>query len=128
MRKSLILFISIFAYVWGCSGSEDKYDLINNHDRKAIKSVCGCIEPLKPYLDKMLNAGDSLSREIYADSFEVKVIELAPCLEKAEQFENKFSNSEEYTRQFIEYVREKHPDCVPYFLGEKVGDSTMIKE
>ncbi|HRE12150.1 MAG TPA: hypothetical protein PK605_02345 [Ignavibacteria bacterium] len=124
MRKSVILFILILAYVWGCSGSEDKYDLIKSDDRKAIKSICNCIEPLKPYLDKMISSKDSLTREVYADSFEVKVLELAPCLEKVDQLENKFSGSEEYTLQFIDYIKAKHPNCVPYFLGESVSDST----
>ncbi|HMQ80037.1 MAG TPA: hypothetical protein PKE39_07425 [Ignavibacteria bacterium] len=128
MRKSVVLFILVFVYIWGCSGSDDKYDLIKSEDRKAIKSICKCMEPLKPYLDKMVSTEDSLTKAIYADSFEVKIIELAPCLENADQLENKFSNSEEYTKQFIEYVREKHPNCMPYFLGEKVNDSTNIKK
>lgn len=128
MRKSVILFILVLSYIWGCSGSEDKYDLIKSDDRKAIKSICKCMEPLKPYLDKMVSSEDSLTRAIYADSFDVKIIELAPCLENAEQLENRFINSEEYTKQFIEYISEKHPNCVPYFLGEKVSDTTKNKK
>ena len=123
MRKSLILFTIVFAYIWGCSSSEDKYDLITKDDRKVISSFCKCLEPLTYYNNKITSSNDSLTKAIYTDSFQVKVIELAPCLEEADRIELKFGKSKDYNKQFIQYVKDKHPDCVSIWLSESNKDT-----
>lgn len=128
MRKSLILFILIFAYIWGCSGSEDEYGLVSSADRKAIAEICGCFEPIQAYKDKMTSSRDSITRIAYRDSFETKIIEMAPCLEKAEKLDEKTASSDKYMEQFMKYVKDKHPDCYPMLIGIGPNDSTNIKK
>ena len=128
MRKSLILFTLIFVYIWGCASSNDKYDMITKDDRKAVAEICNCMEPLTIYKDKMQNATDTATRRMYKDSFEVKVVQLEPCLENLEKFEIKFGGSKEYMTQFVEYVKEKHPKCEPIFLGTSVTDTIKNKK
>lgn len=123
MRKSLLLFTIIFSYLWGCSASENKYELITKDDRKVIGSFCKCLEPLTYYNNKITSSNDSLTKAVYTDSFQVKVIELAPCLEEADKLELKFGESKEYNKQFIQYVKDKHPDCVSLWLGESNKDT-----
>lgn len=128
MRKSLILFAIIFVYMWGCTGSNDKYNMIDKDDRKAISSICNCMEPLTVYREKMLNAADTVTKRMYKDSFEVKVVALEPCLDNLEKLEVKFGNSKEYLDQFVEYVTDKHPKCVTIFLGRGYTDSVKNKK
>ena len=128
MRKCLILFALIFAYIWGCSASEeDKYSLLTKDDRLAIKTYCDCMSPLTYYTTKMKNAKDSLTELAYLDSFQIKVIELEPCIEKAEKMEIRYGLNEKYNSQFIQYVRDKHPDCEALWLGTNVSDSVKNK-
>ncbi len=124
MRKSLVLFALIFAYIWGCSSSEDKYSMLSKDERKAIASICSCMEPLTKFQNKMQNATDTATRRIYKDSFEVKAAEMLPCLESLEKLELKSSDNKDYRYQFTEYVKDKHPDCVSLFLGISVTDTT----
>ncbi|NOS84760.1 MAG: hypothetical protein HOP31_06440, partial [Ignavibacteria bacterium] len=49
----MILFVLVFVYIWVCSGSEDKYDLIPTEDRKSLAQVCKCMEPVTVYKEKM---------------------------------------------------------------------------
>ncbi len=123
MRKYLILFTIIFVYIWGCSSSEDKFDLITKEDRKIIGSFCKCLEPLRYYNDKITSSNDPSTKAIYTDSFQLKVIELAPCLEDADKIELKFGESKDYNKQFIQYVKVKHPDCVSLWLGESFKET-----
>ncbi len=125
MRKSLILFGLIFAYIWGCASSNDKYSLITNDDRKAVADICKCMEPLTVYKEKMATETDTMKRRMYKDSFEVKAAEMLPCLEKYEKLETKFGTGKEYMDQFVEYVKEKHPKCVPLLLG--TGSTDTVK-
>ncbi|MBL8017836.1 MAG: hypothetical protein JNK43_11235 [Ignavibacteria bacterium] len=128
MRKSLILFILIFVYIWGCSGSEDEYSLIKSPDRKAIAEICGCFEPISVYKKRMTEERDSLLRNAYRDSFELKIVEMAPCIEKEEKLDEKTASSDKYMEQFMKYVKEKHPDCYPMLIGTGRGDSTNINK
>jgi hypothetical protein len=128
VRKSLILFILVFIYIWGCSGSEDEYNLIKPSERKAIAEICGCFEPIQSYKDKMTTERDSITRKAYRDSFETKIIEMAPCLEKADELDKKTAGNDKYMEQFIKYVRDKHPDCYPMMIGIGPNDSTNIKK
>ncbi|MEO8512684.1 MAG: hypothetical protein ABI543_03930 [Ignavibacteria bacterium] len=125
MHKSLILFALIFIYIWGCAGGSDKYNLIDKDDRKAISSICKCMEPLTIYKEKMQNATDTASKRMYKDSFEVKVVELEPCLDNLDKLEIKFGDNKDYLDQFVEYVKDKHPKCVPIFLG--IGNTDTVK-
>lgn len=128
MRKSVILFVLIFLYIWGCSGSDDKYDLIPKEDRKSLARVCKCMEPVTIYKDKMVTETDTSLRRMYRDSFEVKATELLPCLEEFEKLEVKFGTSEKYLNQMVEYIKEKHPNCVTLMLGIGPTDSVNIKK
>ena len=128
MRKSLILFILVFAYIWGCSGSKDEYNLIKPAERKAIAEICSCFEPIQVYKDKMTSERDSLLQKTYRDSFEMKIIEMAPCLEKADELDKKSAGDDKYMNQFIKYVKEKHPDCFPMMIGIGPNDSINIKK
>ena len=128
MRKSLILFVLVFAYIWGCSGSDDKYDQIPNSDRKSIAQVCGCMEPVTVYKEKMATETDTMIRRMYRDSFELKAAELLPCLEEFEKLEVKFGTSEKYLNQMVAYIKEKHPNCVPLMMGVGPNDSVNYKK
>lgn len=128
MRKSIILFVIVFAYIWGCSGSEDKYDLVPKDDRKAIAQICGCMEPVTVYKEKMSAEKDTMLRRMYRDSFELKAAELLPCLEEFEKLETKFGTSEKYLKQVSEYIKEKHPNCVPILMGNSIIDSVNYKK
>lgn len=135
MRKSIILFAVIAVYIWGsvnlwgCSGSEDKYDLISKDDRKAVKSICKCMEPLTGMMNNMVNEKDSAKKLEYFQTLQEKAVELMPCLEKIEKMEVELEKDEKYLKQLIEYVSEKHPDCMPFFIGTRnsmdiISDST----
>ena len=128
MRKSLVLFALILAYILGCSGSEDKYSLISGSDRRSIAEICKCMEPITVYKEKMATETDTLKRKMYRDSFEVKAAEMLPCIENFEKLEVKFGTSEKYLNQFIGYVKEVHPNCVPLLLGVGPSDSLNIKK
>ena len=128
MRKSVMLFVLVFAYIWGCSGSEDKYDLIPKEDRKSLAQVCKCMEPVTVYKEKMATETDTSLRRMYRDSFEVKAAEMLPCLEEFEKLEVKFGTSEKYLSQMVEYIKEKHPNCVPLMLGIGPTDSVNFKK
>jgi len=128
VRKSLVLFVLILAYIWGCSGSEDKYSLILGSDRRSIAEICKCMEPITVYKEKMATETDTLKRKMYRDSFEVKAAEMLPCIENFEKLEVKFGTSEKYLNQFISYVKEEHPNCVPLLLGVGPSDSLNIKK
>ncbi len=128
MRKSVILFVLVFAYIWGCSGSEDKYNLIPKEDRKSLAQVCKCMEPVTVYKEKMTTETDSSLRRMYRDSFEIKAAELLPCLEEFEKLEVKFGTSEKYLNQMVEYIKEKHPNCVPLMMGIGPNDSVNTKK
>jgi hypothetical protein len=101
--------------------------MITKSDKKMIKTVCGCIEPLTPYLKQMMNAKDSATVLIYEDSLEIKAQGMDSCLKGASIFETKSFSDDKYTKQFIDYVTEKHPDCIPFFLGFKTGTEEKIK-
>jgi hypothetical protein len=120
--------VLVFVYIWGCTSSEDKYGLISKDDRKAVAEVCKCMEPVETFKEKMANETDTLLRKMYRDSFEVKAVEMLPCLEKFEKLETKFGSSDEYMNQFVEYVRDKHPKCVPLMLGIGPTDSVNTKK
>jgi hypothetical protein len=131
MRKSLILFALLFAYIWGCASSteEDKYPLVTKSDRKKIKTICKCIEPLSPMLIKMMEAKDSAIASMYEDSLEIKAAQMGECFEKLNSIDFKpKTDNEKYLKQFIEYVKETHPDCVPFFLGVKDSNEEKIKK
>ena len=128
MRKSLVLFVLVSVYIWGCSGSDDKYDRIPKSDRKSIARVCGCMEPVTVYKEKMAAETDTLIRRMYRDSFELKAAELLPCLEEFEKLEVKFGTSEKYLDQMVEYIKENHPNCVPLMLGIGPTDSADHKK
>jgi len=124
----VILFVVVFAYIWGCSGSEDKYDLISKEDRRSLAQVCKCMEPVTIYKEKMASESDTLLKRMYRDSFEVKVGEMLPCLEEFEKLEVKFGNGEKYKNQMVEYIREKHPNCAPLMIGIGPDDSVNTKK
>jgi hypothetical protein len=127
MRKSIILFAIVFAYIIGCSSSEqDKYNLLSKQDRKKVKTLCKCIEPLTPYMKKSMSAQDSSIAMMYLDSMEIKSKEIEPCIGNARLLEDKSVKDEKYTKQLIEYIREKYPDCLPFYQGVK-SDSDEIK-
>lgn len=117
MRKSLILFAIIFAYIWGCASGDD-YNMLTKSDRKAIKSICKCIEPLSGYLEKMMNTKDSLTALQYLDSIQLKGMSMENCLEQAKEFEKKDMENEKYVNQLVAYITEYHPKCLPFFLGK----------
>lgn len=128
MRKGLIIFYLavcvLTTYVFGCASSEeeDKYNLVTKKDRKDIAKICGCLDPLLPYLDKVTNAKDSVEAAMYGDSLEMMGEKMAPCLGNMDAFENKLDNgNEKYINQFLEYVNEKHPKCALFFIGIKVN-------
>lgn len=125
MRKSIVLFALLAVYIWGsvnlwgCSGSEDKYDLITKEDRKAVKSICQCMEPLTEMMKNMTEEKDSTKKLAYFQTLQEKAVELMPCLEKVEKLEVDFDKDEKYTKQLIDYIKEKHPDCMPFFIGTR---------
>lgn len=125
MRKSLILFAIIFAYVWGCA-SGNEYEMISKSDRKAIKSICKCFEPIGSYLEKVMNTKDSLIAVQYLDSIQKKGTAMEDCLEKAKEFENRTNTDEKYINQLVAYIKEYHPKCMPFLAGDK-PDSVKIK-
>ena len=125
MRKSLILFVIIFAYIWGCASGDD-YDMITKSDRKALKSICKCIEPLSGYMGKMMNTKDSATALQYLDSIQQKGMLMEDCLEKAKEFENKDMENKKYVNQLFAYMQEYHPKCLPFFLGK--SDTLNYKE
>jgi hypothetical protein len=130
MRNSVIILLITGIYIYiGCGGSDtDKYTLITKNDRKAIKEICNCMEPLSEYIDKMATEKDSIKARMNLDSFNIKVIELAPCFEKAEKYEKQFSKKDdEYIMQMIEYIKEKYPKCLPAIFGNEHTDSTKSK-
>jgi hypothetical protein len=132
MRKSIILFAMLFLYIlfaniYGCASSEDeKYPLLTSKDKKLVNTLCKCVEPIQPYLEKMMNTKDSLTAIMYADSLEKKTAELEPCFEGVDELEAKERNDEKYTKQFLQYIEDKHPKCLPFFLGVK-SDPKDIK-
>ncbi len=127
MRKSIILLGILFVYIYGCASSEDdKYPLLTSSDKKLVKTLCKCVEPIQPYLEKMMNTKDSLTAIMYADSLELKAKEIAPCFGDIDALEEKGRKDEKYTKQFLQYIEDKHPKCLPFFLGIKT-DSKDIK-
>ena len=128
MRKSLILFVIVFAYIWGCSGSEDKYSLLDNSDRSSIAKICKCIEPLEFYKQKMTEGSDTAQKRMYMDTFQLKAAELYPCIEEFEKLEVKFETGEKYREQFIAYVKDKHPYCSKFMIGLGPNDSVNNKK
>lgn len=126
MYRSIILASIIAAYLWGCGGSEDnkdKFPLVNKEDRKAIKSICKCMEPLSSLINRMTVETDTAKKQMYSDSLESKAMMLMPCLENIEKLEVKFDRDEKYVEQFLGYLDEKHPDCLPLFMGKKTKDT-----
>jgi hypothetical protein len=121
MNKSIILCGILFAYIYGCASGEpdDKYNLVTKQDRKLLETVCTCVEPLYPLMDKMMNAKDSAEAEMYSDSLELISKKIEPCIGDLQTLEEKADRNEKFTKQFIEYIREKHPKCLPLFLGVK---------
>lgn len=128
MRKSLVLFILIYAYIWGCSGSEDEYSLLDNGDRKAVAKICNCIEPLEYYKQKMTEGSDTAQKRMYMDTFKIKAAELYPCIEEFEKLEIKFGTGEKFREQFVAYVKKKHPYCSKFMLGIGPTDSVNTKK
>ncbi len=128
MRTSLILLVILFAYIYGCASGDDgdKYTLVTSQDRKLIAKLCNCVEPLTPLLEKIMNAKDSAQAMIYADSLQAMAMKLEPCIGDAETLEEKSLKNDKFTKQFVEYIREKHPKCLPFFLGVK-GTGKEIK-
>lgn len=128
MSKSLILFAVLFIYIYGCASGDgdDKYNLVTGSDRKLISTVCNCVEPLTPYMEKMMNTEDSAEALMYADSLEKLSASIEPCIGDAGMLEEKANKDEKFTKQFIEYIREKHPKCLPFFLGVK-GEEKELK-
>lgn len=119
-----LLIISAVIYINGCSSSEeeDKYNLVTKKDRKDITKICGCLDPLLPYLEKITNAKDSTEAAVYGDSLEIMGEKMAPCLGNMDAFEKKLDNgNEKYMNQFLEYIYEKHPKCALFFIGMKVN-------
>lgn len=126
MYRIIIISAILAVYLWGCGGSEeekDKYSLVTKDDRKSIKSICKCIEPLSSLLNKIASESDSAKQQMYNDSLESKAMLLMPCLENIEKLEVKFESDDKYVEQFIGYLNEKHPDCLPLFIGKKIKDS-----
>lgn len=124
MRKGIIIFYFIICaalvYLYGCASSEeeDKYTLVTKKDRKEIAKLCGCLDPMLPYLDKVINAKDSLEAAMYADSLDQMGEKIEPCLGNMDEFESRLNKgSEKYLNQFLEYVNEKHPKCALFFIG-----------
>lgn len=120
-RTVIISIIISAAYFWGCGGSEeksDKYDLVNKTDRKSIKSICKCVEPILPLIKKINDEKDSTKALHLLDSLDSRSIEIAGCMVNFEKLENKFRD-EKFIEQFSLYLREYHPDCAPLFLGFK---------
>lgn len=118
---SVITLITTASYFWGCSGSDkpkDKYDLIKSSDRKILKSVCKCIEPLTPFIKRLGEVKDSVEAQRLDDSLVILSMKLEPCMEDIDKLESKFEN-EKYSLQFLGYIQEYHPDCSVFFLGTK---------
>lgn len=129
MYRSLILASFLAAYLWGCGGSEeksDKYTLITKEDRKAIKSICKCMEPLSSLINRMTAETDTAKKQMYSDSLESKAMQLMPCLENIEKLEVRFDSDDKYIEQFLGYLNDKHPDCLPLFMGKKSKDTVKI--
>lgn len=121
----LLIMAAAITYFYGCASSEekeDKYPLVTKQDRKDIAKICGCLDPLLPYLDKVINAKDSLEAAMYSDSLEQMGEKIEPCLGNMDEFENKLNKrNEKYLNQFLEYVNEKHPMCALFFIGMKTN-------
>jgi hypothetical protein len=120
-RTVIIAVIISAAYLWGCGGSEektDKYNLISKSDRKNIKQMCKCVEPIIPLIKKINDEKDSTKALQLLDSLDSRSIEVAGCMQNFERLETKFTD-EKFTEQFSLYLREYHPDCAPLFLGIK---------
>ena len=105
-------------YLSGCASSnDDKYDLITKEDRKLIKDICQCVEPLSPYMEKIMNAKDSLEGAMYMDSLIIKSKDMTPCSGDSDALEMKAEKDEKYTKQMIAYIEHYYPKCLPFFLG-----------
>jgi len=120
-RTVITVVIISAAYLWGCAGSEekpDKYDLVDKADRKSIKTICKCVEPLIPLLNSIGKENDSARIQQLIDSLDSRTIEITGCMEGLGKLENKFKDKK-FVEQFAVYIREKHPDCAPLFLGFK---------
>lgn len=129
MRNSLILFTLLSLCIWGCaSGEDDKFDKITKEDKRMVKKICKCVAPLMPYVTKLMNATDSATAVMYADSLQIKSIGLDTCIGDAKILESKAFSDEKYSKLFIEYIKEKHPDCVPLFLGREGFTKEKIKD
>jgi len=90
--------------------------------------LCKCIEPLTPYFRKIMNIKDSADAIIYLDSIEIKSKQIADCVGGAALFEDKFTNNnEKYIKQLFAYIKEKYPDCLPFFEGIPGNSDDSIK-
>jgi hypothetical protein len=116
------------AYLWGCTGveeKEDKYNLLTNSDRKSLSTICKCVEPLIPLINSIGKETDSARVQQLIDSLDRRTVEVTGCMEGLGKLENKFTD-EKFVEQFTGFMREKHPDCAPLFLGFKT--ETKIKK
>ncbi len=66
-----------------------------------------------------MNTKDSAEAVVYLDSIEIISKGLDSCLSQFNYFETKSFSDEKYTKQFVDYMKEKHPDCLPLFVGTK---------
>lgn len=120
-RTVTIVIIISAAYLWGCAGSkekEDKYNLLTKSDRKSLSTICKCVEPLIPLINSIGKENDSARIQQLIDSLDSRTIEITGCMEGLGKLENRFTD-EKFVEQFTGYMREKHPDCAPLFLGFK---------